>query len=353
MTSPPLRTSRLPAPASRASAGRAGRRGMTLVELMVSLALVTLVMAACGSMLTVAARAMSNDKSNVGADATAARSAADQVVDDLKAATAVTEQSATAVTMTVPDRDGDGQPETIRYAWSGVPGDPLTRAYNARAAGTVAANVRALNFGYLSKTVGKPPPVEGAEQLISVHNSTTTGDLVAYQLTAAKWAAGYVKPDFSSSATATASVVSWKPTRCRVSLQRAGGAIGTVTVAIKYADGVKKPTGSALCSGTVLIANVATTATLTDVTFATTADLDCAKAVCLVVSYASVSGAGGYVVADTNSSDTAMAFSTTTDSGTTWTTLATTSAMQASVWGKVTTQDNDTYDPQPLPPAAP
>jgi prepilin-type N-terminal cleavage/methylation domain-containing protein len=332
--------------------GGGPRLGMTLVELMVSLALVTIIVAACGSMLMLMGKAVANDKSNVGSDATVARSATDQVIDDLKVATAVTEQAATAVTMSVPDRDGDGQPETIRYAWSGTPGDPLTRAYNSRPIGVVADNVRALNFGFLGKTVGKPPAVEGAEQSVAVHASGVTANLVGYQLTAVKGAAGYVKPDFSAAVTATGGPTTWKPTRCRVQLQRTSTSVGTVTVSVRYADGAGKPTGAALCSGTVLLASVLTSTTWVDVAFTSTADVDCTKGVCVVVSYASVSGTGGYVFADSVSADAAMSFCATADSGATWTPTAG-SALQLYLWGKATTQDNDTYDFQPLPPSAP
>jgi hypothetical protein len=55
---------------------------------------------------------------------------------DLEFALAFTEQSPNAIAFLVPDRDGDGQVETLRYAWSGTPGDPLTKQSNG---GTVAA----------------------------------------------------------------------------------------------------------------------------------------------------------------------------------------------------------------------
>ena len=39
---------------------------------------------------------------------------------DLQLATGFTERTTKAATFTVPDRDGDSKPETLRYAWSGV-----------------------------------------------------------------------------------------------------------------------------------------------------------------------------------------------------------------------------------------
>ena len=328
------------------------RGGMTLVELVVSLALVSILVVACGSMLTVAAKAMANDKSNVGTDATAARAAADQVADDLKVATAVTEQTARAITMTVPDRDGDGQPETVRYAWGGVAGDPLTRAYNGRPAGTVAANVRALNFSYLSKTVGKPAPVTGSVQALYFHAGTDASKIKSQKLDATNWSAQTFTQTFPTGD--TYATTAWSVTRCQVMLQREAVSTGTVTVSLYYADSAGKPTGAALQSGSVLLLNVLSSGQAwTDVSFGPPAALDPAKGVCLVVSYAALLGAGGNVGYDDANADAATTWLKSTDGGGVWTAQPAGKAMQFKTWGTVTTQENDTYAFQPLPPAAP
>ena len=56
------------------------------------------------------------------------------------------------MTFTVADRTGDSAADTIRYAWSGVAGDPLTRQINAGTAVTVAANVQSLQLSYDSRS---------------------------------------------------------------------------------------------------------------------------------------------------------------------------------------------------------
>ena len=71
------------------------------------------------------------DTSNTPASATIEGNAAlNEIIADLEFALAFSEQTTNAITFTVPDRDGDSNPETIRYAWSGTPGDPITRQYN-------------------------------------------------------------------------------------------------------------------------------------------------------------------------------------------------------------------------------
>ena len=59
-----------------------------------------------------------------------------ELLADLEFALAFSEKTDHALTFTVPDRDGDFISETIRYAWSGTPGDPLTRQYNGGAVAT-------------------------------------------------------------------------------------------------------------------------------------------------------------------------------------------------------------------------
>ncbi|MDB5296111.1 MAG: hypothetical protein JWO31_2094 [Phycisphaerales bacterium] len=313
---------------------------MTLVELVVSLALMTIIMGASTSIVLVASRALSNETSNVGADALAARQATDRVVDDLTVATAVIEQTAKAVTMTVPDRTGDGVAETIRYAWTGTPGDPLTRSVNGGAAGVVAANVRALNLAYLTKTVGKPPAVTGPEQGWVAH-AATAANANTSGLTSTKWSGGSYAP------TLPATAVSWTVSRCRVRLAKKA-TLGTVTVRLRYATSAGVPTGADLATGSLLTTNlVGTTAAWADVTLSPVPALDPAKPVALVLSYA-----GSATVADVEydnaNADAALAYATSTDAGVSWSSNAG-KTLSFYLWGTVTTQDAETLDFQSLP----
>lgn len=322
---------------------------MTLIELTMSLAVVSIIVLALGSLVFVAAKGMANDSSNVGSDATTARSAASLVMDDLKMATAVTEQTANAVTMTVPDRDGDGSPETIRYSWTGTAGDPLMRTYNGRTASIVAANVRSLNFSYLTKTVGKPAPVTSAEKSMAIHSGgtvTTTG------LTSTAWCAEYFKPSLTS--TSTTSTTGWTISRVQVLLQRNLLALGTITVSIYYADSAKKPTGGALQTQTASIVNILSSGTQwVEFSYSSPPTLDPTKAVVVVVSCAVITGSGGFVAYDSASSDTTIAWTTSTDGGSSWAGPVTSKAMQFKAWGTATTQDSQTLDFQSLPPSSP
>ncbi|HEX8911646.1 MAG TPA: prepilin-type N-terminal cleavage/methylation domain-containing protein [Humisphaera sp.] len=341
-------------PTTRAArhARRRPRRALTLVELSMSLAVLGVILAATASVVVVAARALAAQSSNPGALAASARSATDQIVDDLAVATAITEQTATAVTMTVPDRNGDGAAETVRYAWSGVAGDPVTRSYNGGTAVAIATDVRAFNLSYLTKTAGPPAAVESSEMLLAAHYGGVGSNIKASSLTTTAWPAEYFKIGFPAGTT------SWKVTRCRVLLQKnRSNSTGTVNVELRYADAAGKPTGAALGSIAVDIVPISTTSsgTWVDLTFPTAVSgLDPTKGAALVVTYA---GGGsttpGAVLYDNASTDIDIMWTTTANGGTSWTTPGTPNAMQFYVWGTYTAKSSTSTTSQPLPPSAP
>jgi hypothetical protein len=133
---------------------RARRRqsagGFSLLEAVLSIAIIAVIMGGMSSVMLLASRSLN---SRIG-DVSVSAEVVDEIVGDLNLAESITEQTATAVTVVVPDRDGDSQPETIRYSWSGTPGDPLMRQVNASAAVAVAENVQQFRLDYVTRTVG-------------------------------------------------------------------------------------------------------------------------------------------------------------------------------------------------------
>ena len=97
------------------------KRAFTLVELMVGLAMFSILALALQSAVLLASKAIPDAKS-ANANQLAASRVADQLTGELNFALTVSELTATAVTFTVADRNNDGVDETIRYAWSGVAG---------------------------------------------------------------------------------------------------------------------------------------------------------------------------------------------------------------------------------------
>lgn len=125
--------------------------GYSLVELIVAMSSATLLLAGLGSAVIVTSRAF-RPEGMVEYQRTQATWVEHMLMADLRLARQFIERTATAATFTVPDRDGDGIPDRLRYAWSGVSGDPLTLSFNGSQPFTVAENVRnfALNYDSVS-----------------------------------------------------------------------------------------------------------------------------------------------------------------------------------------------------------
>ncbi|MCM2374807.1 hypothetical protein [Aporhodopirellula aestuarii] len=123
------------------------RVGHTLVELIVSLAGASVLMLGLSSTLFIALKI--TDPSSTPTSATLeGNDALTEFLSDIEFAISFSEQTASAVTFTVPDRNGDTLAETIRYVWSGTQGDPLTRQYNGGTASVLVENVHDFGLDY-------------------------------------------------------------------------------------------------------------------------------------------------------------------------------------------------------------
>jgi len=122
--------------------------------MIVSLGAGAILVSGLASTLVVSTQAWSEDLSpRRQADSSGATR---RIHDDLQFAVQFTERTAQAATFTVPDRDGDGVKETIRYAWTGVAGDPLTVAINETPPETLIADVQQFQFDWQTRTLLAP-----------------------------------------------------------------------------------------------------------------------------------------------------------------------------------------------------
>jgi hypothetical protein len=139
-----IQITRRPQPTSRSA--------YTFVELTVNMVSASVLVAGLASALLICLKTLPAD-STASADNNRASRILAQLADDLQHATGFTEQTASAITFTVPDRDGDSQAETLRYSWSGTAGQPLKYQYNTAAAIDLANNVQALSFAKLNRII--------------------------------------------------------------------------------------------------------------------------------------------------------------------------------------------------------
>ncbi len=152
------------------------RRGFTLVEVIMNLVVLAMVMGILSSAVLVASHAVPDDASPLQSTSNA-YPAAERLASELYTAIAVTDHDARMIEFTVRDRDNDGQPETIRYEWSGTAGDSLRRTVNGGTDAPVAADVHEFELDYLIRetttTVQVTNLVVGAEELVASFDSWT------------------------------------------------------------------------------------------------------------------------------------------------------------------------------------
>ena len=183
------------------------RRGLSLIEVAVSIAAVSILVVSLGSVVVLSSKAIP-DRASVTPVSLSAAATLDQITEELRYAIAATELSPNAVTFTVPCRDNCGSPDTIRYA---VTGTDLTRTVNGKTA-TILGGVKGLDFDYtrrkVTQTANTQTSVSSGEVLfakftgpVSLPPLSTTSNM---QVTGTTWmAAGFTIDQISIPASAT------------------------------------------------------------------------------------------------------------------------------------------------------
>lgn len=120
-----------------------------MIELLVATATASVLMVGLSSALFVSSRALDLD----AASDARTRQAIGRIAADARTANRFRTLSATAVEFDAPDRDADGVPETLRYEWSGVAGDPLTRRLNGGAPVALIDDVTSVDFQWATRAV--------------------------------------------------------------------------------------------------------------------------------------------------------------------------------------------------------
>lgn len=104
-------------------------RGFTLIEAVMALSIISLVVGGATAAILLVARAAPAGQLRA-AEQMRTATFAEQFTADLRYATAFIDRDDHHVEFTVADRTGNGEPERIRYEWSGTEGDPVFRSLN-------------------------------------------------------------------------------------------------------------------------------------------------------------------------------------------------------------------------------
>jgi prepilin-type N-terminal cleavage/methylation domain-containing protein len=124
------------------------RPGYTLIELVLAMAIAGILLTGMSASIVIASRTVSEGHDVVGL-ALRTSDSLGEVNSDLSTAQDFLDRTSSSVTFTVPDRNGDGASETMKYWWTGESDGRLMRQVNGGPEVTLAENVRqfALTYG--------------------------------------------------------------------------------------------------------------------------------------------------------------------------------------------------------------
>jgi hypothetical protein len=306
----------------------ARQEGLTIVELLVSIAVTVVLMLAIVSVMLIATHAFPDVNGPANATIVASE-VAEQFATELQYAVSIKDYSTTMIEFTVADRNADELPETIRYEWSGTPGDPLTRQYNGGTIVNVLDGVQ--QFEGVSREVELisseeiTPENESPEYPLSNYETPVTPADVAIKETV--WVGQYFEPILPADA------ISWKVTRVIFMARRNGDAKGVTAVQLRLPNAFNRPTTTVLGEVPMYEESLSTSYLKQEFSFSNVSGLSPSQGLCLVlacrtsdtaladVQYDNAGGSGGLW---------------TTDGGSTWIYLYNRS-MLYKIYGTVTT----------------
>lgn len=221
------------------------RGAYTLVEVALASAVASLILLGSAGAVAVAAKSLPTS-SSAGKGA-APSTATLAIAEEIGFAVAVTSRSSRVLEFRVASRTGGAEPDTIRYEWSGTPGDPLMRTVNPGAGGVAEAvlkDVKALSFAYDLRTV------ESSEEQIKVTESNellfarfdgwagvTSPNMGNYTIGTIRWFAQHFALSEVTFPNTTTKV---RITRVRVRLRKGSG-MGNFTVAVHRTTAAGSP----------------------------------------------------------------------------------------------------------------
>lgn len=202
--------------------------------------IMSILMAGMGSAILISTHALPNP-ANHEASIQGASDALDRLAEDLRTATWISDRSLNSIAFAVPDRDGDGLPERIRYEWSGTPGDALTRRYNQNIAIEVVADVHQFALAYETDrdTETYPGlPTESAPTMLASYTAPILSS--EYGIGDDVWMGQCFDP------TLPADAISWGVRSVGLSMRKQGVPTGEISVQLRESPGSGLPDAAVL-----------------------------------------------------------------------------------------------------------
>ena len=312
-------------------------RAFTLAELGVAMAMFSVVAVALGSAVMLASRAVP-DARNPAATQLATSRVAEEMCAELSFALTFEELTATAVTFTVADRNGDAQPERIRYRWSGAAGAPVTRQYNGGPAVVVLEDAREFALVYDRRAVLQPTTyTESGESLLFSYTGSVLNLPAAFTVTKTNWCAQ------AFDAGLPGGIYSWSVTRVQFQARQSGSAAGEVRVQLRPASETGVPTTKVVRLSKLSEASLPSSFGWIEVPFSGANGLSPTQNYCIVFRWSRDTEACDVMYHGLSLAlGTGPKYSQTTNSGSSFS-LDGLRVMPMRVYGRVTTQDPPTY----------
>jgi len=227
------------------------------------------------------------DHAGPTADTIRASELAHELMDEIRYAIFVTDRSDNMIQFAVADRDADGQPEVVRYEWSGTPGDPLTRTINHGTADTVAEDVYdfTLTYNVREKTEEITGLEESQEEKFVEY--TSTSDDGGRNVTDVRWRGQYLHPSEFNKTQLPSDAVSWSVTKVEFQAKQKNSATGQTWVQVRTATGGNKPTSTVLEQVLMLESDLGTSYGWRDYIFNDVSRLSPSQGLCLVLQWVS------------------------------------------------------------------
>jgi prepilin-type N-terminal cleavage/methylation domain-containing protein len=289
------------------------RPAFTLVELMVSLGIYGVIITAAAGSVALISRAKAHSD-GVWQTESAGYNAIAQLAADLRTAISVAEHSPHAIEFTVPDRDGDGLDDSVRYEFSGNAGDPLTYRFKQQPTATLVASVQSFNLAYQTITPGTAAGSTPVATLMS-QDAAKGGTLRDYAIDSAHACAQYFLPTFPAGTT------SWNVKRVRIMARTDGAnADGVIKVRLTGADSSMKPTSTVIDEATLAETSLDASDSWVDLTYSAATGLDPTKGLCVVIVRSAGTGAAGLACYQDGATTTTPGtwWTTSSNGGTTW-----------------------------------
>jgi len=304
--------------------------GFTLIEMVVTVAIMSVIMLGLGSAMIIAGHAVPDAGNPIGAGIAGAQ-VTEQIATELQYATTINSYTSNAIEFRVADRDGNDVAETIRYAWSGTAGDPLTRQYNGASLVTVLDDVHEFHLDYdlTTTTTETPQGNESAETVLASYHSDYYQD--GRDVEDDQWRGQYFLPSLPADA------VSWKVTRVRFYAAVKGYATGQCKVQLQLPTAGAVPSGVVLEEKTLLESTLSSYYyTLQEFDFSNVTGLSPTQGLCLVFKWISGNEACQLLIRESGVPSASAGFMRSDDQGATWTEYSDQSLLFW-VYGTVTT----------------